>query len=182
MTKIALSPNAAGSGTFTIAAPNSNNNRTITLPDADVVLAPPAELTQTQAEDPASTAFGTVSGQRLAQAFAAGLSGRFFAETRTVAANSNYTFNIGFTPKLVTIYYVCATAAGGYSVGDLVDTSGYQSSTDSSTVNGFAAAIRGTDLLVRTTAIVRLNALNVSSTFTSVFGDSGFNLRVEAFA
>jgi hypothetical protein len=34
MSKIALSPNAAGTGTFTIAAPNSNNNRTLTLPDA----------------------------------------------------------------------------------------------------------------------------------------------------
>jgi hypothetical protein len=33
MSKIALSPNAAGTGTFTIAAPNSNTNRTLTLPD-----------------------------------------------------------------------------------------------------------------------------------------------------
>jgi hypothetical protein len=34
MTKIAITPNAAGSGTFTIAAPNSNTDRTLTLPDA----------------------------------------------------------------------------------------------------------------------------------------------------
>jgi hypothetical protein len=33
MTKIALTPNASGTGTFTIAAPNSNNTRTLTLPD-----------------------------------------------------------------------------------------------------------------------------------------------------
>ena len=34
MSKIALSPNASGTGTFTIAAPDSNTNRTLTLPDA----------------------------------------------------------------------------------------------------------------------------------------------------
>jgi hypothetical protein len=34
MSKIALSPNASGTGLFTIASPNSNTNRTLTLPDA----------------------------------------------------------------------------------------------------------------------------------------------------
>lgn len=33
MSKIALSGDPSGSGTFTIASPNSNNNRTLTLPD-----------------------------------------------------------------------------------------------------------------------------------------------------
>jgi hypothetical protein len=33
MTKVAITPNASGTGTFTIAAPNSNTNRTLTLPD-----------------------------------------------------------------------------------------------------------------------------------------------------
>jgi len=78
MTKIALTPNAAGSGTFTIAAPNSNSNRTLTLPDSAGTLVTDAtlpglvpELTQVQAEDPTSTVFGLTSGQRLAQAVAA---------------------------------------------------------------------------------------------------------------
>ena len=34
MSQIALSPNPAGTGTFTIEAPNSNTNRTLSLPDA----------------------------------------------------------------------------------------------------------------------------------------------------
>jgi hypothetical protein len=34
MSKIALSGNASGTGTFTIASPNSNSDRTLTLPDA----------------------------------------------------------------------------------------------------------------------------------------------------
>lgn len=38
MSKITLTPNASGTGTFTIASPNSNTNRTITLPDSDGTL------------------------------------------------------------------------------------------------------------------------------------------------
>ena len=34
MSSIKLSPNASGTGEFTIAAPNSNTNRTLSLPDA----------------------------------------------------------------------------------------------------------------------------------------------------
>jgi hypothetical protein len=33
MSKISLAPNASGTGIFTIASPNSNTNRTLTLPD-----------------------------------------------------------------------------------------------------------------------------------------------------
>jgi hypothetical protein len=33
VTKIAITPNASGTGTFTIAAPNSSSSRTFTLPD-----------------------------------------------------------------------------------------------------------------------------------------------------
>ena len=33
MSKIALSPNASGTGVFTIASPNGNTDRTLTLPD-----------------------------------------------------------------------------------------------------------------------------------------------------
>ena len=38
MSKIALEPNASGTGVFSIASPNSNNNRTLTLPDVDGAL------------------------------------------------------------------------------------------------------------------------------------------------
>jgi hypothetical protein len=39
MSKISLAPDASGSGIFTIASPNSNTNRTLTLPDATGTLA-----------------------------------------------------------------------------------------------------------------------------------------------
>jgi hypothetical protein len=38
MSKIALSGNASGTGTFTIASPNSNSDRTLNLPDASGTL------------------------------------------------------------------------------------------------------------------------------------------------
>lgn len=38
MSKIAFTPDNAGTGTFTIASPNSNSDRTLTLPDATTTL------------------------------------------------------------------------------------------------------------------------------------------------
>ena len=35
MSKITITPDGAGTGTFSIASPNSNTNRTLTLPDSD---------------------------------------------------------------------------------------------------------------------------------------------------
>jgi len=54
MTKIAIVPNAAGTGTFSIEAPNSNSNRTLTLPDAAGELLTDARLAS-QAEAQAGT-------------------------------------------------------------------------------------------------------------------------------
>lgn len=39
MSKIALTPDASGTGTFTIASPNSNTSRALTLPDGDGTVA-----------------------------------------------------------------------------------------------------------------------------------------------
>ena len=38
MSKITLAPNASGTATFTVAAPNTNTDRTLTLPDATTTL------------------------------------------------------------------------------------------------------------------------------------------------
>ena len=47
MSKIALTPNSLGSGTFTIASPNSNTDRVLTLPDeAGTVLTSASDITQ----------------------------------------------------------------------------------------------------------------------------------------
>ena len=56
MSKISLTPNAAGTGTFTIASPNSNTNRTLTLPDADGAL-----LTADDLPSGGATLLGTIA-------------------------------------------------------------------------------------------------------------------------
>ena len=60
MSKISLEPNASGAGTFTLAAPNSNTNRALSLPDEA------GKLLSTGNNDPAevfkqSNILGTVS-------------------------------------------------------------------------------------------------------------------------
>ena len=47
MSRIALTPNASGTGTLTIAAPNTNTDRTLTLPDSSGTMAT-AESTLSQ--------------------------------------------------------------------------------------------------------------------------------------
>jgi hypothetical protein len=54
MTKIALTPNPSGTGTFTLETPASNSNRSITLPDAAGTLLTSADFA-TQAEAEAGT-------------------------------------------------------------------------------------------------------------------------------
>jgi hypothetical protein len=44
MSKIALSGNASGTGTFSIASPGTNTDRTLTLPDASGTLATTADI------------------------------------------------------------------------------------------------------------------------------------------
>jgi hypothetical protein len=72
MSKITLSGNASGTGTFTIASPNSNSDRTVNLPDAggDMVLTTATQtLTNKTLTSPALTTptinsaqFATVTG------------------------------------------------------------------------------------------------------------------------
>ena len=55
MSKVAIQGNASGTGTFTIAAPNSNTDRTLTLPDeAGTVLTSASDI-------PASNVLGTTT-------------------------------------------------------------------------------------------------------------------------
>ena len=56
MSKIALTPNASGTGTFTFAAPGTNTDRTLTLPDASGTLATTADI-----PDAGTTLLGTIA-------------------------------------------------------------------------------------------------------------------------
>lgn len=63
MSKVAIAGNASGTGVFTIAAPNSNSDRTLTLPDeAGTVLTSASDITsQAQSEVIAFQVYGAVN-------------------------------------------------------------------------------------------------------------------------
>jgi len=69
MTKVAITPNASGTGTFTIAAPNSNTNRTLTLPDVTTTLVgTDATQTLTNKSIAATQLTGDVAAARITNA------------------------------------------------------------------------------------------------------------------
>jgi hypothetical protein len=56
MSKISLTPNASGTGTLTIAAPNTSTDRTLTLPDETGTI---ISSTSSQVAGPAFSAYGS---------------------------------------------------------------------------------------------------------------------------
>jgi hypothetical protein len=80
MSKIALTPNASGTGTFSIAAPGTNTDRTLTLPDATgtVVLAD-ATQTLTNKSIDATQLTGNVAAARITGALNASGSAPIYA-------------------------------------------------------------------------------------------------------
>jgi hypothetical protein len=80
LSKIALSGNASGTGTFTLASPNSNSDRTVNLPDAggDMVLTT-ATQTLTNKDIVATQLTGDVAAARITTALNASGSAPIFA-------------------------------------------------------------------------------------------------------
>jgi hypothetical protein len=130
MSKIAFTPNASGTGTFSIASPGTNTDRTLTLPDATgtVVL---ADATQTLTNK-------TISGPTISGATITGSTIQGGAITRGTAVASTSGTVINFTgipswAKRVTVLMSGVSTNGasplivqlGSSGG--VEASGYQS-------------------------------------------------------
>jgi hypothetical protein len=121
MSKIALSGNASGTGTFTIASPDSSTDRTLDLPDA-------AGTIQVSG-NPISGTTGTFTG--LVDISAAGAGQIKFPATQNASANANTLddYEEGtFTPTLTasltnpTPTYITANTAGFYTkIGNVVN-------------------------------------------------------------
>ena len=109
MSKVALSGNALGTGTFTIASPNSNTDRTLSLPDASGTI-----LTTATAGVP-------VNGPLLVSAvsnqvnISANTHTAFtsFPSSITDTAGCFNTSNGRFTPTVAGWYHVVATVSFG---------------------------------------------------------------------
>jgi hypothetical protein len=107
MTKIAIQPNAAGTGTFTIEAPNSNSNRTLTLPDAA------GELLTDVSSLPAANLTGDVAAARITNALNAGGSAPIYACRAWVSINGGSPATIRASGNVSS---VTRTAVGKYTV------------------------------------------------------------------
>lgn len=114
MSKIALSGNASGTGTFTFASPNSNTDRTLTLPDATGTI-----LTTATAGVPVNgPAFSAYSSN--AQSINSGVTAKIQLNVEVFDTNSNFdpTTNYRFTPTVAGYYQINGQIAlNGGSVG-----------------------------------------------------------------
>jgi hypothetical protein len=128
MTKIAIVPNAAGTGTFSIEAPNSNSNRTLVLPDAA------GELLTDVSSLPAANLTGDVAAARITTALNATGSAPVFAArawvnfdgtttTPTIRASGNVSsvtrngtgeYTVNFTTAMLDTNYAGLVTAGDY--------------------------------------------------------------------
>lgn len=104
MSKIALTPNVSGTGTFTVAAPNSNTDRTLTLPDATgtVVLAD-ATQTLTNKSIDATQLTGNVAAARITGALNASGSAPIYACRAWVLFNGTGTVAISTSGNVSSI-------------------------------------------------------------------------------
>jgi hypothetical protein len=102
MSKIALTPNATGTGVFTISSPATNTNRTLTLPDeAGTVLTSASPVVLPKGGD------ALIIKRNGAQSISHGTTTKVLFNS--VIADANSTFNTGtgdFLPTIAGYYFV----------------------------------------------------------------------------
>jgi len=142
MSSIKLSPNASGTGAFTIAAPNSNTDRTLTLPDNTGTI-----LTTGTAgvpvNGPAFSAYGSALQSVANLTFT-----KINFNTEEFDTNSNYDTTLyRFTPTVAGYYqfnvgcFAASSTAGGASVSIYKNGSEVRRSAITNTVSGTNTAL-----------------------------------------
>jgi hypothetical protein len=140
MSQIALTPNASGTGTFSIASPNSNTSRTLTLPDeTGTVLTSVSSLTATQLTGDVAAAriTGALNASGDAPIYACrawvnfdGVTGptvRGSGNVSSVTRNSTGNYTVNFTTAMPDANYVVQVTprpdASAYNQGQVSSTS-----------------------------------------------------------
>jgi hypothetical protein len=120
MSKVAIQGNASGTGTFTIAAPNSNTDRTLTLPDeAGTVLTSASSITQNDL--PLFRAYMSAN-----QTVTNATETKVAFDTETIDVGNCYdTTNYRFLPSVAGYYWVNCTSKFGSNGGNYNQVSGY---------------------------------------------------------
>jgi hypothetical protein len=162
MSKIALSPNASGTGTFTFAAPGTNTDRTLTLPDASGTLATTADIPSVNPFT-LGTAVASTSGTAIDFTGIPSWAKRVTVMLSGVsqAAPGNVTFQLG--------------TSGGFVTSGYLSSSSRISSSASSSFNstaGFIEVLTGVNKLIRHGSIVFSILGNNTWAASGVFGHS----------
>jgi hypothetical protein len=119
MSKVALSGNASGTGTFTIASPNSNTDRTLNLPDSSGTVAT-AESTLTQFNASGSApvyacrAWVNFNGTGTVAIRASG-------NVSSITDNGTGDYTLNFTNAMPDANYTPVVSNGDPTVADLVN-------------------------------------------------------------
>lgn len=153
MSKVALSGNASGTGTLTIAAPNTNTDRTLTLPDnSGTVLTSASTGGVSQAMLAAGVA-GNGPAFSATQSSGTALSNSVYTkllfDTKEFDTNTNYSTSTSrFTPTVAGYYQVTANAAMA-SAGGTLNIRFYKNGSvyKAGTYTGGASWIQGTALV-----------------------------------
>lgn len=158
MSQIALTPNESGTGTFSIASPNSNTNRTLTLPDETGTML---------------TSVSTVSSTQIAGALNATGSAPIYACRAWVNFNGTGTVAIRGSGNVssitdngvgdYTVNFTTAMPDANYSA--VVTNVGLVAS--DTRRNSVIAGAEGTGATTMTTSAVRINVGNPASTSLS---------------
>ena len=137
MSSVKLSPNASGTGIFTVAAPNSNTDRTLTLPDSTGTIAT-AESTLSQfnasgsAPVYAARAWVNFNGTGTVAIRASG-------NVSSITDNSAANYTVNFTTAMPDANYALASSMGPAS--NTPEFFGINSATTSSCVVGSGGII-----------------------------------------
>jgi hypothetical protein len=106
MSKVALSGNVSGTGTLTIAAPNTNSDRVLTLPDATGTIL----TTATPGVPVNGPAFSAARASGGTQTLSAGVWTKLLFPDEGYDTNNNFTSST-FTPTVAGFYWVRVAAA-----------------------------------------------------------------------
>lgn len=164
MSKIALTPNASGTGTFTIAAPDSNTNRTLTLPDeTGTMLTSASNLTATQLT-------GDIAAARITTALNATGSAPIYACRAWVNFNGTGTVAIRASGNVSSI---TDNGTGVYTVNfaTAMPDANYclQGTCNLNTGDGYVSALELTDSNAQFRTRISGGLVDASSVFIAIF-------------
>jgi hypothetical protein len=174
MSKIALSGNASGTGTFTIASPNSNSDRTLNLPDnSGTVLTTGSTFSQNSG--PAFSAYANAALSVTANTIT---KLQFQVEEFDTANCFDSTTNYRFTPNIAGYYQINAAFSGADRVYYVIylyrNGVQYKNTNDGNGTTSVGAAISSLVYFNGTTDYVEVYALsgntqNIASGIASVW-------------